>query len=103
MLLRLTAALTFLACSSTLQAQEWPISSLPKYSIFRQALINKGWRPDKEYGAIARNKDGSPMYGFPEVVCGNSMCTAQWFRGRKKIGITLWPNGSDLRVAPQWE
>ena len=84
-----------LLTGSIAHAQDFPTSALTAYSDFRKALLKYGWMPDNSYG--------DKMYGFPEVICGNSMCTARWkAKNEKGLLITLWKDGADeLRVAPQ--
>lgn len=84
-------------------AQDLPISALTSYSAFRASLLRYGWTPDNGYGV--RNQDGTPMYRYPEVICGNSLCTAQWIaRNGKKMNIVLWRDSAgDYRVAPHMD
>lgn len=82
-------------------AQDLPTSALTSYDSFRAALLRYGWRPDQAYGI--KDSAGKPMYVHPEVICGNSLCTAQWIaRNGKKLNLTLWPDSSgEYRVAAQ--
>lgn len=81
--------------------QEMPNSALTNYATFRTALLRQGWSADRTWGP--KQKDGTPMYRYPEVLCGNSMCSAQWVaRNKRKFNITLWKDDAgNLRVAPQ--
>ena len=85
-------------------AESIPVSALTSYENFRSDLLRSGWVPDYNYGA--KHDDGSPMYLFPEVICGNKLCSAQWIgrTDRKRVVFVLWmdPNGG-YRVAPQIE
>lgn len=84
-------------------AQDIPTSALTSYANFRTALLRYGWSPDGSYGT--KNVDGTSMYRYPEVICGNALCTAQWVaRNGKKFNIVLWPDSAgDYRVAAQIE
>jgi len=94
------AALTNVQAS----AETIPATSLPAYEKFRLDLLRSGWVPDYNYGA--KLDDGSPMYHFPEVVCGNRLCSAQWIgkTDRKRVVIVLWMDAKGgYVVAPQVE
>ena len=82
-------------------AESIPVSSLPLYEKFRVDLRRSGWVPDYNYGI--KNDDGSPMYTYPEVVCGNGLCSAQWIGkiDRRRANFTLWRDDGRYRVAPQ--
>ena len=71
------------------------------YSAYRQSLMAGGWKPNVGYGL--KTAKGSPLYKFPEVVCGPALCNAKWRdpQGREKI-ITLirGRDGADHQVAP---
>jgi hypothetical protein len=56
-------------------------TNLHKYSFYRKILIKKEMKPNNNYAAStgATNKDGSPMYDFADVSCGNRICNTQWF------------------------
>ncbi len=85
-------------------AESIPAVSLPSYQKFRADLLSAGWVPDYNYGT--KKDDGSPMYLFPEVICGNRLCSAQWIgrSDRKKVVIVLWMDANGgFRVAPQIE
>jgi hypothetical protein len=92
----------FLLAAPTV-AQDLPKSALTSYDSFRVALLKNGWLPDDSYGI--KNDDVSAMYKFPEVICGNSLCTAQWIaKNRRKLNIVLWrDDAGDYRVAPQMD
>ena len=98
---RLFALTSLSLFTAPIVAQDLPTSALTSYDTFRVALIKYNWSPDERYGV--KNDDGSPMYKYPEVICGNSLCTAQWVaKNRKKMNIVLWrDDAGDLRVAPQ--
>lgn len=87
--------------SASALSQELPRSALTSYATFRLALIRQGWTPDRTWGA--KRDDGTPIYGYHEVLCGNSLCTAQWVaRNKRKFNLVLWKDDADnLRVAPQ--
>jgi len=85
-------------------AESIPTSSLPDYKTYRAELINSGWVPDYNFGA--KNDDGSPMYVFPEVVCGNKTCSSQWIAksDRRRVVIVLWMDSDGTyKLAPQIE
>ena len=95
--------LTMLSNSPT-AAESVPISSMPTYEKFRADLIKIGWIPDFNYGI--KNDDGSPSYIYPEVICGNEICSAQWIAksDRKRLVVVLWMDSNGgYRVAPQLE
>lgn len=99
----LVAIFTLSVASLTmpLKAQELPESALTSYTNFRAALLKYGWLPDRSYGA--KMNDGTWMYRYPEVICGNSMCSAQWIaRNGRKLNIAIWMDDTgEYRVAPQ--
>ncbi|MGD9545268.1 MAG: hypothetical protein AB7F41_16075 [Methylocystis sp.] len=71
------------------------------YSAYRQSLMAEGWKPNVAYGL--KTAKGSPLYKFPEVVCGPTLCNAKWRdpQGREKlIRLIRGLNGADHRVAP---
>lgn len=72
------------------------------YSEYRQSLMASGWKPNVGYGL--KTARGKPLYKFPEVVCGPTLCNAKWRdpQGHEKV-ITLIRGleGADHRVAPQ--
>jgi hypothetical protein len=46
------------------------------------------------------------MYRFPEVSCGNKLCSAQWIAksDRRRVIIIIWMDSKGgYRVAPQIE
>jgi hypothetical protein len=61
-----------------------PTDGLALYPGFRDALVRRGWHPlPSEYAY----EDG-----FPEVSCGNALCSADWRRPDGRVGsFTLWP------------
>ncbi len=84
-------------------AQDFPVASLQDYRQFRESLTKAGWKP-VENNAF-RREDGSWTYEFPELVCGNSMCTATWAaKNGKEFSLTVWwDDAGEWRVAPQWD
>lgn len=82
--------------------EELPVSSLTTYAVYRADMLNAGWVPDYNYGI--KNDDGSPTYLYPEVICGNRLCSAQWIAksDRRTVNFTLWRDADGaFRVAPQ--
>lgn len=82
-------------------SQDFPTSSLQKYTSLRNALLLKGWKP-----VVQRDESGQAMHQYNEVFCGNKLCTAVWSDKKGKhieIGL-IRGNGTmqDLHVAPQW-
>jgi hypothetical protein len=85
-------------------AETIPTAALPTYQLFRSSLLKAGWIPDFNYGN--KSDDGSPMYRFPEVSCGNKLCSAQWVAkiDRRRVVVILWRDSKGgYRVAPQIE
>lgn len=81
-----------------------PFESMPEYSIYRQELIRKGWQ--------ATSAESFPVSDtFPELICGNRVCSADWrhTRGSREIIVTVWPDDRSVpsrtvyRVAPAVE
>jgi hypothetical protein len=105
-------SLLSLGISSRLEAQmsssyddaSIPFESMPEYSTYRQELIRKGWRPT--------SVENFPVSDdFPELICGNRVCSADWShtRGLREIMVTVWPDYTSVpsrtiyRVAPAVE
>jgi len=105
-------SLLYLGISSRLEAQmsspydsvSIPFESMPEYSTYRQELIRKGWR--------STSVDNFPVSdAFPELICGNRVCSADWShaRGLREIMVTVWPDYTSVpsrtiyRVAPAVE
>lgn len=84
-------------------SQDFPLSALQNYRDFRTALIKSGWKPVPN--SAFKQADGTWTYEFPELVCGNSMCTAAWTaKNGKEFALTVWwDDAGEWRVAPQWE
>jgi|GEM_PF-3452665 len=95
------AILGFCSACGFLPLAAWAQAS-QGYSDYRQSLIASGWRPNVGYGL--KTARGKPLYKFPEVVCGPTLCNAKWRdpQGHEKV-ITLIRGleGADHRVAPQ--
>lgn len=81
-----------------------PFESMPEYSTYRQELIRKGWQPT--------SVESFPVSdAFPELMCGNRVCSADWrhTRGSREIMVIVWPDHNSLpsrtiyRVAPAVE
>jgi hypothetical protein len=92
MLKHLVTTLILVASLATASARpvDWddpevfPLEGLAIYDGYRGALIKKGWRPVPHRNAYAD--------GFPEVVCGNALCSADWRSpGGRPVSFTLWP------------
>ena len=108
MLERVLAALiiTVVTASGAVASSENPKGSLPaqglgEYSTYREALLGNGWLPVAQENSVS---------GYPEVVCGNAFCSANWrSSGGREVGIALWPthtypyNRLILVVAPQYQ
>lgn len=81
-----------------------PFESMPEYSTYRQELVRKGWQPTSV-------ESFSVSDTFPELICGNRVCSADWrhTRGSREIIVTVWPDDSSVssrtiyRVAPAVE
>jgi hypothetical protein len=106
------ATFLFLGISSRMEAQmsspyddaSIPFESMPEYSTYRQELIRKGWRPT--------SVESFPVSDtFPELICGNRVCSADWnhTRGSREIMVIVWPDYTSVpsrtiyRVAPAIE
>jgi len=78
-----------------------PTEGLALYPDFRAALLKRGWQP--------MPNDLAYKDGFPEVVCGNALCSADWHRPNGVVGsFTLWPGYDEndnllLFIAPAWD
>lgn len=105
-------SLIFLGISSRIEAQmsspydgeSIPFESMPEYSTYRQELIRKGWRPT--------SLENFPVSDtFPELICGNRVCSADWSHTResREIMVIVWPDYTSVpsrtiyRVAPAVE
>lgn len=105
-------SLLSLGFSSRLEAQtsspydgaSIPFESMPEYSTYRQELIRKGWR--------STSVENFPVSdAFPELVCGNRVCSADWkhLRESREIVVIVWPDYTSVpsrtiyRVAPAVE
>lgn len=89
----------FLGMSHPLKAQNSisvPYESMPNYSIYREELFSKEWQP------VVYDSGALGYGGFPELSCGNRLCTAAWRHesGQRDISIVIWPDGELYRVAP---
>jgi hypothetical protein len=81
-----------------------PFESMPEYSTYRQELIRKGWQPTSVESFPVSN-------AFPELICGNRVCSADWrhTRGSREIMVIVWPDHNSVpsrttyRVAPAVE
>lgn len=98
---RLGLAFGLVALAYPILAQDLPSAALASYSKYRVALISSGWKPVRQQGVLGR--DGKPMYGYPEVVCGNRTCSADWLdKSGRKVSIGLWRNATNqLVLAPE--
>ena len=70
------------------------------YSAYRQSLIAAGWKPNVGYGL--KTARGKPLYKFPEIVCGPTLCNAKWRdpKGHETvIRLIRGLDGADHRVA----
>jgi hypothetical protein len=81
-----------------------PFESMPEYSTYRQELIRKGWQ--------TTSIETFPVLDtFPELVCGNRVCSADWKHesGSREIMVIVWPDYNSVssrtiyRVAPAVE
>lgn len=74
---------------------------MPTYSDYREELLSERWRPVLNGGIPGTNS-------FPELICGNRICSAEWVHesGQRTIMITIWPTFDEAigeltyRVAP---
>jgi hypothetical protein len=92
--------LALLAILGTAQAQE-PYASGEPYRELRQSLLAKGWKPDTSYGL--KIAGGKPLYRFPEIVCGPTLCNAKWrdrAGAQQLISLLRGDGKEDYRVAP---
>lgn len=85
------ALLLFSTVAHAAPADQWedpntiPTEGLALYPTFRDALVKRGWEP------VAN--DLAYEDGFPEVVCGNALCSADWRRPDGGLtSFTLWPD-----------
>lgn len=90
--------------SSPYEGVSIPFESMPEYSTYRQELIRKGWR--------STSVESFPVSdAFPELICGNRVCSADWShaRGSREIVVIVWPDHTSVpsrtiyRVAPAVE
>lgn len=81
--------------------QSFPVAALQAYADLRPALLRGGWRVVEQ--DVSRNPDGSWQHGYPEILCGNRICSANWKDrgGREMIIVLWWDNRGIYRVAPQ--
>lgn len=72
-----------------------PYESMPDYSVYRGELLSKGWQPIADNPSISSG-------GFPELICGNRVCSANWSHqsGQRTISVLIWTDGDVYRVAP---
>jgi hypothetical protein len=79
MLRHLLSASLVIACAAPAAGRpvDWdddpeslPLDGLAIYDGYRGSLIKKGWKP-------VPHRHASPD-GFPEVVCGSALCSADW-------------------------
>ncbi len=81
-----------------------PFESMPEYSTYRQELIREGWQTTSVESFPVSN-------AFPELICGNRVCSADWrhTRGSREIMVIVWPDHNSVpsrtiyRVAPAVE
>lgn len=94
------AGVAALVAAHAARAQEAPAAG-EGYRDLRQTLLAKGWKPDVKYGL--KTAKGTPLYRFPEIVCGPTLCNAKWrdSGGVEQIVSLLRGDGKeDYRVAP---
>jgi hypothetical protein len=97
----LPAFLLFLAMGAApCAAQEANLAPGTAYSQARASLMAQGWKPDASYGLKIAN--GSPLYRYPEVLCGPELCRAKWrdrAGGEHAILLKRGYNNEEHRVA----
>jgi hypothetical protein len=78
-----------------------PIKGLPLYDEYRKEILSLGWLP-KEYTEIS-------VYGRPELLCGNTFCSATFISPNRKeiLELSVWfkvlPGKIEYYVAPAFE
>jgi hypothetical protein len=77
--------------SSPYDGPSIPYDSMPSYSTYRSELLNKGWQPIRA---------DFPTPEFPELLCGNRVCSAEWIyrNSQTKIDVLVWPSIYDSRT-----
>jgi hypothetical protein len=107
MSIKSSAATLFLAICASLvgfraDADLVPTTGLALYSGYRQEILKLGWKPKTIM---------VPDYirSWPEVICGNRLCTATFVseNGKQILTLSIWPDvlpGSvEYYVAPGFD
>jgi hypothetical protein len=87
LILALSLLFSIRTASVLAQAHPYPIPSqgLTPYSSYRELLIKMGWKPYRI------NPDLSITYGgYPELICGNTFCTATFRSGGEQLTLNVW-------------
>ena len=77
-----------------------PTSGLALYSEYRKEILKIGWKPKLSI---------SPIYGWPEVICGNRLCSAHFVseNGKQTLVLSIWPEArpgrTEYYVAPSFD
>jgi hypothetical protein len=91
------AAILSTACLSLIgapaDADLMPTTGLAHYSAYRQEILKLGWKPKTVM---------VPDYveGWPEVICGNRLCSATFAseNGKQILTLSIWPDVKPGRV-----
>jgi hypothetical protein len=88
------------ALVSPASADLLPTRGLALYSEYRKEILSLGWKPKP---SIFSN------YGWPEVICGNRLCSAHFVseNGKQTLVLSIWqearPGRTDYYVAPSFD
>jgi hypothetical protein len=85
-----------------IRAQLVPTKGLSLYSEYRREILNLGWKPKPSV---------VPDYvqGWPEIICGNRLCSAAFIspNGKQVLTLSVWfdvkPGRTDYYVAPAFD
>lgn len=97
----LSAALMPLA-ALPVSAELVPTTGLALYSAYRKEILKLGWKPKTVL---------VPDYvqGWPEVICGNRLCSATFAsqNGKQVLTLSIWPDvkpgQTEYYVAPSFD
>jgi hypothetical protein len=103
---RIVAATTLVILSglptlvSPVSADLLPTRGLALYSDYRKEILRLGCKA---------KPSSSSIYGWPEVICGNRLCSAHFISGNGKqtLVLSIWqeakPGRTDYYVAPGFD
>ena len=92
----------FFLWGEAVKAQLVPTKGLSPYGEYRQEILNLGWKPKPSI---------VPDYvpGWPEIICGNRLCSATFIspNGKQILTLSVWfdvkPGHIDYYVAPAFD